>query len=179
MTEIGAMIALRAALVQALTGYGYTASVLAGRQPTKQLLQDNAVYIFPIGETRQGVQGRTYTRARASDTGDMGHVERVRVSKTMQVQAFRKHDINDPQDYTASDLCAVVKMVIESLPFQEAIRAAGIAVHNATPLREPEFLNDAGDYEKNPSFDFDLSFTREIKPTTMPITDITAETFGI
>lgn len=175
MTETQAFIIIRLELIRQLASYGYTPSVLAGRQPNKQLLMDNSVYLFPIGESRQGVQGRTY---RPKD-GHAGHVERVQVSKTIQAQCFKKTSVDDVSEPTASDLCAVVKMIIDSLPFQEAIRVRGVATHNSVPIREPEFINEAGDYEKNPSFDFDMSFTREIRPITPIIDTVTATTRGI
>ena len=175
MTETQAFIIIRLELIRQLALYGYTPSVLAGRQPNKQLLVDNSVYLFPIGEARQGVQGRTYK----PKDGHAGHVERVQVSKTIQVQCFKKTSIDDVSEPTASDLCAIVKMIIDSLPFQEAIRVRGVATHNSVPIREPEFINEAGDYEKNPSFDFDMSFTREIRPITSKIEILTAVTHGI
>jgi hypothetical protein len=175
MTENQAFVIIRLELIRQLASYGYTPSVLAGRQPSKQLLVDNSVYLFPIGETRQGVQGRTYK----PKDGHTGHIERVQVSKTIQVQCFKNTDIQDVSALTATDLCAIVKMIIDSLPFQEAIRVRGIATHNSVPIREPEFINDNGDYEKNPSFDFDMSFTREIRPITPIIDTVTAVIHGI
>lgn len=175
MTETQAFIVIRLELIKQLAAYGYTPSVLAGRQPNKQQLVDNSVYLFPIGEARQGVQGRSYT----PKGNDAGHIERVQVSKTIQVQCFKKTSIQDASVPTASDLCAIVKMVIDSLPFQEAIRTKGVATHNSVPIREPEFINDGGDYEKNPSFDFDMSFTRKIRPLTPVIETVTADTHGI
>lgn len=172
MNETQAFVVIRLELIKHLAAYGYTPSVLAGRQPNKALLRDNSVYLFPIGEARQGVQGRTYK----PQDGHAGHIERVQVSKTIQVQCFKKTNINNLDEPTATDLCAVVKMIVDSLPFQEAIRTKGIASHNSVPIREPEFINDAGDYEKNPSFDFDMSFTREIRPLTPVIETVTAAT---
>ena len=174
MTETQAFVVIRLELIKQLALYGYTPSVLAGRQPSKQLLVDNSVYLFPIGETRQGVQGRTYK----PKDGHSGHIERVQVSKTIQVQCFKKTSTEDVSEPTATDLCAIVKMIIDSLPFQEAIRAKKVATHNSTPIREPEFINEAGDFEKNPSFDFDMSFTREIRPITSIIDTVTAVTHG-
>ena len=174
MTEAQAFVIIRLELIKQLALYGYTPSVLAGRQPNKQLLLDNSVYLFPISETRQGVQGRTY---KPKDR-HAGHVERVQVTKTIQVQCFKKTSTEDVNEPTATDLCAVVKMIIDSLPFQEAIRAKKVATHNSVPIREPEFINEAGDYEKNPSFDFDISFTREIRPITSIIDTVTAVTHG-
>lgn len=172
MNETQAFIVIRLELIKQLAAYGYTPSVLAGRQPNKALLRDNSVYLFPIGEARQGVQGRTYK----PQDGHAGHIERVQVSKTIQVQCFKKTSINNLNEPTATDLCALVKMIVDSLPFQEEIRTKGVATHNSVPIREPEFINDAGDYEKNPSFDFDMSFTREIRPITPLIETVTAAT---
>ena len=175
MNETQAFIVARQHLIAALREYGYDCSVQAGRQPTKQLLRDNTVYLFAISENRHGVQRRSYAPA----AGLMGHVESTLVSKTVQVQAFRKHDISDLDDYTASDLCAVVKMIISSLPYIELLQSQGVGVSNVVDMREPEFINAAGDYEKNPSFDFDLSFTRTIKPSTKPVINIEPELVGI
>lgn len=174
MTETQAFVVIRLELIKQLAAYGYTPSVLAGRQPNKQLLVDNSVYLFPISEIRQGIQGRTYK----PKDGHSGHIERVQVTKTIQVQCFKNTDIQDVSALTATDLCAVVKMIIDSLSFQEAIRAKGVATYNSVPIREPEFINDAGNYVKNPSFDFDMSFTREIKPITPIIDTVTATTRG-
>lgn len=174
MNETQAFVAARKHLVIALQGYGYDCAVQAGRQPTKQLLRDNTVYLFAISENRHGAQRRNYS----PKDDHMGHVESTLVSKTVQVQAFRKHDITDLDDYTASDLCAVVKMIISSLPYIESVKNDGVGISNVTDIREPEFINAAGDYEKNPSFDFDLSFTRTIKPTTKPVTTISSEMQG-
>ena len=73
-------------------------------------------------ENRHGAQRRNYS----PHDGHMGHVENALVSKTVQVQAFRKHDITDLNDYTASDLCAVVKMIISSLPYIELLQSQGV-----------------------------------------------------
>ena len=175
MNETQAFIIARQHLVTALRDYGYDCAVQAGRQPTKQLLRDNTVYLFAISENRHGTQRRKYS----PHDGHMGHVESTLVSKTVQVQAFRKHDITDLDDYTASDLCAVVKMIISSLPYIELLQSQGVGVSNVVDMREPEFINAAGDYEKNPSFDFDLSFTREIRPLTPAIETVTATARGI
>ena len=175
MNETQAFVIARTHLVSALREYGYDCAVQAGRQPTKQLLRDNTVYLFAISENRHGVQRRRY----APSGGMMGHVESALVGKTVQVQAFRKHDISDLADYTASDLCAVVKMIISSLPYIELLQSQGVGVSNVVDMREPEFINAAGDYEKNPSFDFDLSFTRTITPNTKPVTTIKPELVGI
>ena len=66
-----------------------------------------------------------------------------------------------------------------SLPYIESAKADGVGISNVTDMREPEFINAAGDYEKNPSFDFDLSFTRTIKPTTKPVIIVSPEILGV
>lgn len=164
MKENEALKIIRENLLQSLKAYGYNCEVLAGRQPTRQLLKDNAVYVFPIGESRAGLQRRSYSD-KAAGAGIV-HTESILVIKTLQLQAFLRREPEETDEPTASDLCATAKMIVESLPFVEAIRAEGVGISNVTGLREPEFINEAGDYEKNPSFDFDISFTRTITPTT-------------
>lgn len=175
MNETQAFVIARTHLIAALRDYGYDCAVQAGRQQTKQLLRDNTVYLFAISENRHGAQRRNYS----PNDGHMGHVESALVSKTVQVQAFRKHDITNLDDYTASDLCAAVKMIVISLPYIELLQSQGVGISNVTDMREPEFINAAGDYEKNPSFDFDLSFTRTIEPLTKPVTTISPEILGV
>lgn len=176
MTEAKAFIIIRSAMLQMLDQLGYPdVSVLAGRQPTKSGRVDNSIYFFAIDEQSQAVQGRSYS---PSDS-DAGHVERLAVLKTVQLQAFKNNDPLDYESYTASDLCAVAKMIVSSLPFIESIRQQGVSVSNVTNIREPEFVNEHGDYEKNPSFDFDVGFTREIKPVTPLITDISATVYPL
>src|SRR5690625_3785998 len=176
MTEAQAFITIRSAMLQMLGQLGYSdVRVLAGRQPTKAGRFDNAIYFFAIDEQSQAVQGRSY----APTDSDAGHVERQAVLQTVQLQAFKENDPEDYEAYTASDLCAVAKMILNSLPFTETIRQQGVSVSNITNMREPEFVNEHGDYEKNPSFDFDVGFTREIKPVTPLITDISATVYPL
>lgn len=167
MKEAQAFIIIRSAMLQMLGELGYSdVRVLAGRQPTKAGRFDNAIYFFAIDEQVQAAQGRSYGGA----GDDAGHTERQAVLKTVQLQAFKEDDPEDYEAYTASDLCAVAKMILSSLTFTEAVRPQGVSISSITNIREPEFVNEHGDYEKNPSFDFDVGFTREIKPVTPLIT---------
>ena len=50
MNETQAFVIARTHLIAALREYGYDCAVQAGRQPTKQLLRDNTVYLFAISE---------------------------------------------------------------------------------------------------------------------------------
>lgn len=176
MTEYQALAIIRKHLLAALVAYGYTCEVLAGRQPTRQLLKDSAVYFFPIGTSTKGAQGRSYKR---TESDAIGHQERALLIKTIQIEAFLKRRPSDGNLYNASDLCEMVKMIVSSLPFIEALRAEGVGVSNITQIREPEFLNQSGDYEKNPSFDFDAAYTRTIKPKTPQLLGIVQEIKGI
>lgn len=163
MTENEAFAIIRAQMLSMLRELGYVdVRVIAGRQPNKSGRIDNSIYYFSIAENRQGIQGRRYN----PNQEDVGHNEREPVTKTVQVQAFRKLGPEDYESYTATDLCAVAKMIFGSLPFIEAVRAQGVSVSNITNIREPEFVNESGDYEKNPSFDVDVGFMRELKPIT-------------
>ena len=49
------------------------------------------------------------------------------------------------------------------------LRKQGIGVQRATFVRQPYFVNDYGDYEQNPSFDFNVTFKRSLFPDTAAI----------
>lgn len=165
MNENKALKLFRQEMIRSLRAIGYDVAVIAGRQPTRQLILDNAIYIFPIAENQIGLQARNY---KERDGDSVGHTESVLISKTIQLQAFLKPSAEENYR-TASDLCAAAKMVAQSMQLVESLRNEKIGISRVTHIREPEFINENGDYEKNPSFDFDLTFTREIKQATKPI----------
>ena len=154
MTDNEVDIAIRKQLLFQLKEAGIDIPVKAGFQSTKQGREDNMVMFFPINENGHGWQGRHY------------NVQENQLSeKTYQVQAL----ITDLGNYTAGDITAIVRMIVNSLPFVTTLRKQGIGVQRATSVRQPYFVNDYGDYEQNPSFDFNVTFKRSLFPDTAAI----------
>lgn len=125
--------------------------VLAGRQPTNANRSLNCITYFPISESVQSLQYRDYS--------EIGFVtERVRIFKTLQIQAFTKES-----NISASDILNNVKMIFQSQYFNQILRKQGLALSNCSIIRLNEFINESGNYEENPSFDISLGFERSHK----------------
>ncbi|HFT1681546.1 phage gateway protein [Providencia stuartii] len=161
MTDNEVDIAIRKQLLFQLKEAGIDVSVKAGFQSTKQGREDNMVMFFSINESGHGWQGRHYN----IQGNNANHQENQLSEKTYQVQAL----ITDLGNYTAGDITAIVRMIVNSLPFVTTMRKQGIGVQRATGIRRPYFVNDHGDYEQNPSFDFNVTFKRSLFPDTAAI----------
>ncbi|WP_430442436.1 phage gateway protein [Providencia huaxiensis] len=161
MTDNDIDIAIRKQLLFQLKEVGIDIPVKAGFQSTKQGREDNMVMFFPINENGHGWQGRNYN----IQGNNANHQENQLSEKTYQVQAL----ITTLGNCTAGDMTAIVRMIVNSLPFVTALRKQNIGVQRATGIRRPYFLNDQGNYEQNPSFDFNVTFTRSLFPDTAAV----------
>lgn len=161
MTDNEVDIAIRKQLLFQLKEAKIEIAVKAGFQSTKQGREENMVIFFTINESGHGWQGRNYN----VQGKNANHQENQLSEKTYQVQAL----VSDLGNYTAGDITAIVRMIVNSLPFVTALRKQNIGVQRATGIRRPYFLNDQGNYEQNPSFDFNVTFTRSLFPDTAAI----------
>lgn len=167
MTDNEVYRAIRKQLITQLTEYGVEIPVIAGYQSKKAGREDRFVMFFSVDESGHGWQGRNY----APDDNNANHTETQKAQKTIQVQGF--YDGSD--EVTALDITAMVRMIVNSLPFVETLKKSGVGIQRASTIRTPYFENDHGDYEMNPSFDFDVTFNRSIKPKTPVIRVITPQ----
>ncbi|WP_237386224.1 phage gateway protein [Xenorhabdus sp. Sc-CR9] len=170
MTDNEVYIAIRAQLLKQLNEAGIAVPVVAGFQSTKQGREDSFVMFFPIEEAAQGWQGRNYHVVGR----DANHRETQWVEKTLQVQG-----VGTVQALTANDITATVRMMVNSLPFVEALRKQHIGVQRAGNLRTPFFINDQGNYEMSPSFDVKITHSREIKPNTAAVNALYPDIYRI
>ncbi|WP_168386019.1 phage gateway protein [Erwinia amylovora] len=161
MTDNEVYTAIRHQILAQMNDAGLSISVVAGFQSTKQGREEHSVMFFPVGEAGHGWQARNY---HVHGT-DANHRETQLVEKTLQVQGLA----SDVDGLTATDLTATVRMIVNSLTFVEALKKQGVGVQRASGIRTPYFINDRGDYEQNPSFDFNVTFHREIFPNTTAV----------
>lgn len=167
MTDNEVNAALRKQIVKQLTEQNIQVPVIAGYQSKKAGRENNFVMFFNVVEGGHGWQGRRYNPI----DDNANHVEVQKAEKTIQVQGF----CDDSSGLTALDLTATVRMIVNSLPFVEALKKSGVGIQRASAVRTPFFENDRGDYEMNPSFDFKVTFDRSIKPKTSVIRVITPQ----
>ncbi|MDE9552556.1 phage gateway protein [Xenorhabdus bovienii] len=170
MTDNEVYRAIRNQLLKQLAEAGIAISVVAGFQSTKQGREASFVMFFPIEEAAHGWQGRNYHIVGR----DANHRETQLVEKTLQVQGIGTYDT-----FTANDITATVRMIINSLPFVEALRKQGIGVQRAGNLRTPFFINDQGNYEMSPSFDVKITHPRVITPNTAAVNALYPDIYRI
>jgi len=163
MNDKALRAAIRAALVDCLAHAGVTdLPVIAGNQPSvAQGREPRAVYFWSVSDTPRGWQGRTLKTN--PSTFQLETVETQFVQTMFQVNVFTPDDPEDTTSDTAKDLCNLVRMLVQSNRFTEAMTAVGIGVQTPSPIRAPFFVNDFDQYEQNPSFDFTVS--RKIETT--------------
>ncbi|MDC9591178.1 hypothetical protein PSI23_18255 [Xenorhabdus sp. XENO-10] len=170
MTDNEVYSAIRHQLLKQLSEAGIAVPVVAGFQSTKQGREDRFVMFFPIEEAAHGWQGRNYHVVGR----DANHTEIQLVEKTLQVQGVGTHD-----KFTANDITATVRMIVNSLPFVESLRKHRIGVQRAGNLRTPFFINDWGDYEMSPSFDVKITHPRVITPNTAAVNALYPDIYRI
>ncbi|MDE1497434.1 hypothetical protein KKJ25_21715 [Xenorhabdus bovienii] len=170
MTDNEVYVVIRQQLLKQLSEANITIPVVAGFQSTKQGREASFVMFFPIEEAAHGWQGRNYHIVGR----DANHRETQLVEKTLQVQCVGTHGT-----FTANDITATVRMIINSLPFVEALRKQGIGVQRAGNLRTPFFINDQGNYEMSPSFDVKITHPRVITPNTAAVNALYPDIYRI
>jgi hypothetical protein len=164
-------LAIRRQMLAQMQDAGILLPVIVGFQPTKQAKKDGFVLFFPLNEASHGWQVRSYHVAGT----DAGHKETQLVEKTLQVQGL----VADTNKLTATDLIATVRMIVNSLPFVDVLKKQGVGVQRASSIRTPYLINEQGDYEQHPSFDFNVTFHREIFPKTSALKALNPDIYHI
>lgn len=121
---------------------------------------------------RVGWVGR---RDRNTPTEDMTHEETQWLETTFQVSGLARRDPQNPNYLTLPTAADYVQMAADILQGDRGM--AALAVQRVRPLRvttmrDTKFVNEADQYEANPSFDIVLSHMQIRSSVTPPVVDI-------
>lgn len=166
---------IRAELITLLVEQGINLPVLAAFQPTKQGRVDDGIYFFPINRGKRGWQSRTYQDDGASLTATESQIN----ESMYQFQAFVEDDLDAPEQLLASDVLAVVRGIVQSMRFTQAMAVAGIGVQRATDIVTPAFVNDRDNFDFNPNFTVIFTHYRSITQSTAHIEQVVSGTHRI
>src|SRR5690606_26227393 len=159
MNDKPLQILIRKTLLDCLAHAGITdLPVVAGNQPLTQGRLERGVYIWHMGDTPRGFQGRKLKTNPA--TLQLETVEHQFVQTQFQVNVFSPDNPASETELTAKDICELVRMLVQSLRFVENMTLNGVGVQMPSPVRNPFFVNDQDQFEANPSFDFVVSHKR-------------------
>ncbi len=166
---------IRGALLSLLAEQGITLPVLAAFQPTKQGRVDDGIYFFPVGRGKRGWQARKYR-----DDGAALTATESQINESMyQFQAFVEDDLSAPDQLLASDVLAVVRGLLQSMRFTQAMTVAGIGVQRATDIVTPSFVNERDNFEFNPNFTVIFTHHRSITQATAHFEQVAPATHRI
>lgn len=156
MTDNQLTILLRAQLLAGFARLGITCEVLGNNQPTTQgRIAGPVLYFSAINEQRYGWQ---YARTEYKPlTQELEREESQWLRTTYQVTALSPQDPSNLLLPTPKDLLRAASIIINGQSFVQAIHAQGVGVERVTDLRNPYFVNDNGQFEASPSFDFTVT----------------------
>lgn len=162
MNDIIMQAAIRKALMELLGAQGYPQlEVTQDYQPTTQgRVTAPVIYYHMLGDAFYGWQGRDekYNKATAQVTRE----ERQWMRTSFQMGALAPQDPNNLALPTAKDITRLAAMLVDSEGFREKLRESKLGLEVVTEVRDIPFLNDKGRFERNPSFDFTVTWQQRI-----------------
>ncbi|CAB3918976.1 phage gateway protein [Achromobacter mucicolens] len=153
---------VRGALLSLLPEQGVNLPVLTMFPQTEQGVIDDGIHFFLTGWGERGWQSRKYHDEGAA----MKATESQIIESMYQFQAFVKNDVTAPEQLLASDVLSVVRGVLQSMRFVQAMTAAGIGVQRATDLVTSSFVTGADSFEFAPAFTVVFTHHRNITQAT-------------
>lgn len=122
------------------------------QQPENIGLTTGCIYISRIDSSRLGWQAHRDKYI----NGEMKHSEEYIEQITYQISAFKKRNSKDIAELTSSDVLNSLITFFMSKNGVQYIRSLGYQTFRISQLRQPVFVTDSENYEKNPSFDITL-----------------------
>lgn len=147
---------IRAQIIAGLSRLSVTASVIGNNQPTTQGRTTTAtLYFSAINEQRYGWQ---YSRTTYDpEVMELEREEAQWLRTTYQVTALAPQDPTNLSLPTPKDLLRAASIIINGQSFIQELTKHGVGVERVTDLRNPFFVNDQGQFEASPSFDFTVT----------------------
>lgn len=166
MTDNSLIALFGNALLSGFTDIGISVNLVQAYEPTNQGANSAAtVYFQKLLNKRYGFTGRNSRWDTLTNT--MIYDETQVIETTFQINALVRQNPSS-LSYTASDIVNFAAAIMSSSKMIRTLQAAGVGIYRITEIRNPYFVDDRGQYEASPSFDFTLSHNQDII-TTAPI----------
>lgn len=132
------------------------APILQAYQPQDQgTPSEPNAFIYKIGDHRLGAPDRK--DCYNSETGIMTHIETEDYETTFQMSAISKQYAAKTGQLTSSDILNKIAYCLQSDYALQAFQAANVGIYNILDVRNTYFLNDRGQHQAQPSFDFTMT----------------------
>ena len=125
------------------------------------------LYFHKISTHRYGFPGRKDVYNAHTQTFD--HTESIWRTPTFQVDGLSTQNPASLNQLTASDIVEQAADVLQLSITINRLRVHNIGIDRITTIREHYFNNDRDRFQQSPSFDFTLSYRREIASIVQPV----------
>lgn len=157
-------VLFRSALLDQLAAHGMPeVLVIEADQPRKQGRVSDGLYWRMLNPRNYGWQARRYEPL----GGDAGHREHQLFETVIQLTALVSDE--EAAGYDVHDLATTAQMIVNSLPFVEALRRVKIGVQRVSAVRTLIFNDEGDNYERECTFDVNVTFARTLAPETKTV----------
>jgi hypothetical protein len=151
------------------TAQGLTVTVRQSFQPTKQGIYNGAqVFFTNVSDIEYGYLKRKDVYDAA--LGYFVHTETQKYESTFQVNALCIQDPANINSLTAKDYASLASRIIKSDYSRSVLMASNVGILRVTAVRNPQFVDDKDRFEASPSFDFTLTYNRDLN-FTVPVVE--------
>lgn len=169
MTDNSLIALFGNALKSGFTDLGITIDLVQAYEPTNQGINTgDTVYFQKLFNKRHGHTGRSNYWDLLTST--MVYTETQVIETTFQINALVRQNPSSLGN-TASDIVNYAAAIMSSTKMLKTLQAAGVGIYRITEVRNPYFIDDRGQYEASPNFDFTLTHNLDII-TTAPIIEL-------
>lgn len=162
------IIAVRAAVLARLAARGVVVEdVKQAQQPTQQGAPAAAcIFMQKVSDVRYGSPQRAEIWNQETDQFD--HVESAQLESVWQFSALAPQDPADDAELTTADYLKATAFALQSDVVLSALRSAGLGVLRIRDIRTGYTVDDAGQFQANPTFD--VTFThRDTTIDALPV----------
>jgi len=144
------------ALSAGLTARSLTAQIKKDNQPRQQGNPTSATLFFRhIGTINVGWPERIDTINKT--TGGLDHTETQRKESRYQISALAPANLTDPTAPLTADYVNAAAAIMQSDATRALLLAANVGIQKPGNINLTYFLDEKGQHESNPTFDFILS----------------------
>lgn len=138
-------------------------------QPTQQgVPTGKSGFLFKLYDFKVGFPMRSerYVAPAPPEPEKIIHTEIQVYETTFQMSALSVQDPKSTVQYTASDVCNLFSMILQSDKTVELLAAQGLGIGKVSDVQNPYFSDDYARNEANPFFNFTITHKRIVETTT-------------
>ncbi len=164
MTDNELFALLRTLILAGLTARGLAGWKVARKFQPAQTGANSAptVYLFKLFDRRHGSPLERYEW---DETAQVMRARSYQTTESTFQASILMDETTDPAALTASDVICMVADIMQLDAGRATLRAQNVGIQRVGEVRNPYDVNDRGQFDASPSFDFVLTYRRSLQAT--------------